>query len=134
MSSEDTVLVSTNEAGERKTVPVPRGAMVRIDVVGLQYNPRYWKNPEIFSPSRFLDDWPREAFMPFSQGSRACIGRKFFEWEAIAVVTMIISKYKITARENPGETFGERKERILKNRHGGLFLTLVKTPLVFTNR
>ncbi|PBK86527.1 cytochrome P450 [Armillaria gallica] len=134
MSSEDTVLVSTNEAGERKTVPVPQGAMVRIDVVGLHYSPRYWKNPEMFSPSRFLDDWPREAFMPFSQGARACIGRKFFETEAIAVLTMIISKYKITVREKPRETFGERKERILKSRHGGLFLTPVKTPLVFTKR
>ncbi len=38
MSSEDTVLVSTNKAGKRKTVPVPRGAMVRINVVGLHYN------------------------------------------------------------------------------------------------
>ncbi|KAK0241060.1 cytochrome P450 [Armillaria nabsnona] len=134
MSSEDTVLVSTNEVGERKTVPVPRGAMVRIDVVGLHYNPRYWKDPEMFNPLRFLDNWPREAFMPFSQGARACIGRKFFETEAIAVLTMIISKYKIIVKEKPGETFRERKERILKSRHGGLFLTPVKTPLVFTKR
>ncbi len=50
---------------------------------------------------------------------------RFFETEAIAVLTMIISKYKITIREEPGETFRERKERILKSRHGGLFLTWV---------
>ncbi|KAK0466887.1 cytochrome P450 [Desarmillaria tabescens] len=75
MSPKDTVLVSTNEAGERKTVPVPQGAIMRIDVVGLHYNPHYWKDPETFKPSRFLDNWPREAFMPFSQGVRACMGR-----------------------------------------------------------
>ncbi|KAK0437997.1 cytochrome P450 [Armillaria borealis] len=132
ISAEDTVLVSTNEAGERKTIPVPQGAIVRIDVVGLHHNPRYWKNPEMFDPSRFLGDWPREAFVPFSQGARACMGRKyvlkplndrllmithrFSETEGVAVLTMLISKYKITVREKPGETFEQRRDRILKTK------------------
>ncbi|PBK99829.1 cytochrome P450 [Armillaria gallica] len=133
MSAEDTVLVSTNEAGERKTIPVPQGAIVSIDVVGLHYNPRYWKDPEMFDPSRFLGDWPREAFVPFSQGARACMGRKFFETEGVAVLTMFISKYKITIKENPGETFEERKDRILQTR-AGLTLTPIHMPLVFTRR
>ncbi|SJL04168.1 uncharacterized protein ARMOST_07528 [Armillaria ostoyae] len=133
MSTEDTVLVSTNRAGERKTIPVPQGAIVSIDVVGLHYNPRYWKDPEMFDPSRFLDDWPREAFVPFSQGARACMGRKFFETEGVAVLTMRVSKYKITIKEKPGETFEERKDRILQTR-GGLTLTPINVPLVFTRR
>jgi hypothetical protein len=29
---------------------------------------RYWKDPHMFKPSRFLDDWPRDAFIPFSAG------------------------------------------------------------------
>ena len=55
---------------------------------------RYWTNPHQFNPSRFLGDWPRKAFLPFSsgkalgcrlsnttliqftQGPRACLGRK----------------------------------------------------------
>ncbi len=92
----------------------------------------------MFDPSRFLGDWPREAFVPFSQGPRACMGRKyvlnspndrllmitrrFFETEGIAVVTMLVSKYKITIEEKPGETFEERKDRILQTR-AGLTLT-----------
>ncbi|KAK0188569.1 cytochrome P450 [Armillaria mellea] len=124
MSAEDTVLVSTNKAGECKTIPVPQGTIVSIDVAGLHYNPRYWKDPEVFDPSRFLGDWPRQAFVPFSQGPRACMGRKFFETEGIAVLTMLISKFKITIKERPGETFEERRDRILKTR-AGLTLTWV---------
>ncbi|KAK0202482.1 cytochrome P450 [Desarmillaria ectypa] len=133
ISAEDTVLVSTNKAGERKTIPVPQGATILIDVVGLHYNPQYWKDPEMFNPSRFLGDWPREAFVPFSQGARAFMGRKFFETEGVAVLTMLITRYKITVRELPGETFEERKEIILKTRNG-ITLTPVHTPLVFTRR
>ncbi|KAK0239242.1 cytochrome P450 [Armillaria nabsnona] len=133
MSAEDTVLVSTNEAGERRTIPVPQGTIVNIDVVGLHYNPRYWKDPEMFDPSRFLGDWPRGAFVPFSQGPRACMGRKFFETEGVAVLTMLVSKYKITIEEKPGETFKERKDGILQTRAGPT-LTPIHVPLVFTRR
>ena len=29
---------------------------------------RYWKDPNKFMPERFLGDWPKDAFLPFSQG------------------------------------------------------------------
>ena len=38
---------------------------------------RYWEDPEAFKPERFLEDWPRDAFWPFSGGARSCIGRRF---------------------------------------------------------
>ena len=30
---------------------------------------RYWEDPYAFKPWRFLKDWPREAFLPFSAGA-----------------------------------------------------------------
>lgn len=72
--------------------------------------------------------------MPFSQGAHACMGRKyilnwlssallmttrrFSETEGVAVLTMLISRYKITVNGKPGETFEEKKERVLKTRMG----------------
>ena len=29
---------------------------------------RYWKDPHTFKPERFLEDWPKDAFIPFSTG------------------------------------------------------------------
>jgi len=137
ISVEDTVLTVGNAFGEKRTVPIPKDTRVSINTPGLHYNPRYWKDPEYFKPSRFLEsDWPRDAFLPFSAGARACLGRKFFETEGIAVLTMLVSKYKISLKEEPefaGETMAQRKERIFRSTNG-LTLTPTRVPLTFTRR
>jgi len=48
------------------------------------------------SNARFLEDWLRDAFLPFSGGPRACLGKKFGETEGIAALTMLVSQFKIT--------------------------------------
>ena len=60
---------------------------------------------------------------------------RFFETEGIAVLTMLVSQYKITIKEEPqfaGETFEERKSRILSVR-AGLTLTYVIFISIFTS-
>jgi len=68
ISVEDTSLVTSNIHGEKISVPIPKGTPLMISVVGLHYNPRYWEDPHSFRPARFLEDWPRDAFLPFSAG------------------------------------------------------------------
>ncbi|KAF8967870.1 cytochrome P450 [Flammula alnicola] len=136
IAAEDTSLVTSNIRGETTTVPIPRGTDITINVPGLHYNPRYWEDPHTFKPERFLKDWPRDAFVPFSAGARACIGRKFFETEGIAILTMLVSHYKLTVKEEPqfaGESFEERKARVLACR-AGLTVTPLRVPLTFTRR
>ncbi|KAE9404561.1 cytochrome P450 [Gymnopus androsaceus JB14] len=121
-SIEDTTLTIPNAAGEKRIIAVPKGAHIVINAVVLHYNPRYWKDPEEFRPARFLDpDWPRDGFVPFSAGPRACIGRKFFETEAVAVLAMLVLKYKFKVKEEPkfvSETFEQRKARVLASKPG----------------
>ncbi|KAF8161202.1 cytochrome P450 [Crassisporium funariophilum] len=135
-SAEDTGLVVGNIHDERLVVPVPKGTTISVNVTALHYNPRYWEDPHSFKPARFLGDWPRDAFLPFSSGARACVGRKFFETEGIAVLTKIISQYKITIKEETqftNETFEERRSRVL-SASLGLTLSPHRVPLVFTRR
>ncbi|KAE9391411.1 cytochrome P450 [Gymnopus androsaceus JB14] len=136
-SAEDTSLTLTNAAGEKRILPVPKGTSIELNVAGLHYNPRYWKDPEEFRPSRFLDpDWPKDAFIPFSAGPRACIGRKFFETEAIAILTMLVLRYKIEIKEEPqfaSETFEERKARVTASK-SGVTMTPIRIPLVLKRR
>ncbi|KAH9998677.1 cytochrome P450 [Russula vinacea] len=136
VAAQDTTLTVDNIDGGRTTFPVPSGMQIDIHVAALHYNPRYWKEPHKFMPERFLGDWPKDAFLPFSQGARACLGRRFFETEGIAVMTMLVSRYKIEVKEEPefaGETFEERYARITAFNQG-LTTTPVRVPLVFKRR
>ncbi|KAF5354196.1 hypothetical protein D9756_007136 [Leucocoprinus leucothites] len=116
--AEDTTLTTTNTQGETVVIPVAKGTSVDIYTPALHYNPKYWEDPHSFKPDRFLKpDWNRDAFLPFSAGARACLGRKFFETEGIATLTMLVSRYKISVKEEPQfahETFEQRKERVMK--------------------
>lgn len=136
-SAEDTTLNTTNAQGETVVVPIPKGTDVHINVPALQTNPKYWEDPLEFKPDRFLKpDWNRDAFLPFSGGPRACLGRKFAETEAVASLTMLVSRYKISVKEEPQfakETVEQRKARILKTTDL-ISLTPVKVPLTFTRR
>lgn len=47
--------------------------------------------------------------------------RRFFETEAVAIMTMLVSRYKIEVKEEPefaGETFEQRKARVLDFQRG----------------
>ncbi|KAG7096557.1 hypothetical protein E1B28_003979 [Marasmius oreades] len=134
--AEDTTLVAQSAEGETKAISIPRGTSISINVIGLHYNPRYWKDPYEFRPSRFRGDWPRDAFLPFSGGARACIGRKFSETEGTVILTMLISRYKVSVKEEPqfsGETFEEKKARIFASKPG-ITIAPIRMPLVFTRR
>jgi cytochrome P450 len=137
--AEDTSLTIGNASGEQRAVPLPRGTVISVDVPGLHYNSRYWKDPEEFRPARFLDpNWPRDAFIPFSAGARGCIGRKFAETAIIAILTMIVSRYKLEIKEESqfsNETFEQRKARVLASK-GGFTLTTTpkRVPLVLRRR
>ncbi|EIM88971.1 cytochrome P450 [Stereum hirsutum FP-91666 SS1] len=135
-SAEDTSIVVGNGSGDSVAIPCPKGTYITIDTPGLHYNPRYWSDPHSFKPERFLGDWPRDAFVPFSAGPRACIGRRFFETEGIAILIMLISRYKVTVKEEPqfaNETFEERKARVLAAKPV-LTLSPTRVPLTFTKR
>lgn len=134
--AEDTALVTADSFGNKVTVPVLQGTSLVLNIAALHYNPRYWDDPHAFKPERFHGDWPRDAFLPFSGGARSCLGRRFFETEGIAIMTMLVSRYKIEVKEEAefaGETFAERKERVLRFKRG-VTTTPVRMPLVFKRR
>lgn len=80
---------------------------------------KYWEDPDAFKPERFLREYPRDAFLPFSGGPRGCIGRGFSETESIAALTLVIARYRVEVKHEPqfaAETFEERKTRLLRSK------------------
>lgn len=61
--------------------------MMHILIFALHRDPRYFKNPDVFDPNRFLNGEFENgtkhpfAYVPFSAGQRNCIGMKNCEFQ-----------------------------------------------------
>ncbi|KAB5589580.1 Cytochrome P450 family protein [Ceratobasidium theobromae] len=122
-----------------RTIHVPASTHAYMLPTGLHYSPSYWDEPEEFKPDRFMDPhWNRDAFVAFSLGPRACIGRRFAETTLVAGLSVLISKYQISIDESRfkpilGESMTERRTRLIRL-SVKLTLTPAAIPLIFTPR
>jgi len=140
VSDKDMADPNMEEKRSRKApLFIPKGSEVIICSESLHYNPRHWPDPYTFNPERFMKaDWPRDAFLPFSAGSRACIGRRFAEIEGIVVITHILLRYQVSIDPSrfpdvPGESKLERRGRLVQI--GSFLMKPPKDlPLIFTRR
>ncbi|KAJ7064839.1 cytochrome P450 [Mycena amicta] len=150
-ASEDTILQVPNPVGEEGTtaVPIQKGTQVSVfdsqskwltagqiivDMIGLQYNPRYCENPEEYRPSRWYGlPTDSEQFTAFSIGPRACIGRRFATVEATCFLAMLLRDWTVRPLLREGETREAWKARIM-NAHIVLTLGVGDIPLRFERR
>jgi len=83
---------------------VPKGMIMFIDMVNLHRNPKYWKDPSTFNPDRFLtDEVTANSYLPFSLGSRSCIGAKFAETQMITSLPLLLNHFKLSQPEGCSE-------------------------------
>lgn len=79
---------------------VPADSLVIISPYTLHRRADLWPSPERFDPDRFVADAvaAREAFsyLPFSMGSRVCIGRPFAIVEIKLVLAMLLRRFVVT--------------------------------------
>ncbi|GAB4402362.1 MAG: bifunctional cytochrome P450/NADPH--P450 reductase CypB [Microscillaceae bacterium] len=73
-------------------------------------------HPEAFDPERFApgraEQIPPEAYKPFGNGQRACIGRQFALLEATLVMGLILQRYRLHLK--PGYVFKIKETLTLK--------------------
>ncbi|KXN87702.1 Cytochrome P450 3A25, partial [Leucoagaricus sp. SymC.cos] len=133
---KDTSIPVQGPNGEIVHIPVLEGTSLVCNFPALHYNSSQWDDPYAFQPERFLKKWNRDAYVPFSTGPRACLGRRFAETEMIAFVTMLISRYCVDIKDDnftAEETGKQRCARLLKQK---VLITagLEKVSLVFRRR
>jgi cytochrome P450 len=78
---------------------IPKGSELSIDIYNVHHNPEVWVDPYKFDPDRFLpggeaDNQKGVAWVPFSNGSRQCIGMNFSLAEQRVVLSMLCKCYK----------------------------------------
>jgi len=78
---------------------VPVGSQVVISPWHLHRHERMWDNPDGFDPGRWQTEngktCQRDAYVPFSSGSRVCTGAGFAMVEGPLILSMILRQFRI---------------------------------------
>ncbi|KAI1127439.1 cytochrome P450 [Nemania abortiva] len=75
--------------------------IITCNIQGLHHDRRVWgDDADLFRPERMLDggfeNMPPNAWKPFGNGARGCIGRFFAEQEMIMATTMLLQRFQFT--------------------------------------
>ncbi len=79
---------------------IPRGAQVLMPLWSVHRDPRWFEDPERFTPERWLgglaERLPRFAYFPFGGGPRVCVGNHFAMLEAVLVLATVAQRYRVS--------------------------------------
>nr|XP_050863221.1 cytochrome P450 4C1-like isoform X1 [Vespula vulgaris] len=82
-----------------KNYLIPTGAICHVNIHSIHRNPKYWPNPNVFNPDRFLPENMKGrnlySYIPFSAGSRNCIGQKYAMLELKIMVAHILHNFYV---------------------------------------
>jgi cytochrome P450 len=99
---------------------IPKGASVLIPINSLHHDARFWPQPEVYDPTRFLPEnvrcHHRSAYLPFGGGRRVCIGQSFALIEATLITAMMSRQF--TYELVPGFPIAPEATLTLRPRHG----------------
>ncbi|XP_050099313.1 cytochrome P450 4d8-like [Anopheles aquasalis] len=92
---------------ELNGVTVPAGTDITIPIYVIHRNPDVYPDPERFDPERFGDESTQRRgpydYIPFSIGSRNCIGQRYALMEMKITIIRLLSNYQIL----PGDTMSQ---------------------------
>uniref|UniRef100_A0A8C6SUV3 Cytochrome P450, family 2, subfamily R, polypeptide 1 n=1 Tax=Neogobius melanostomus TaxID=47308 RepID=A0A8C6SUV3_9GOBI len=78
---------------------IPKATMVITNLYSVHFDEKYWHEPGVFSPQRFLDNngnfVKREAFLPFSLGRRQCLGEQLARMEMFLFFTTLLQRFHL---------------------------------------
>lgn len=78
---------------------VAQGSQIVLSPWHLHRHERLWENPDGFDPTRWQTEngktCQREAFIPFSAGSRVCTGAGFAMVEGVLLLSMILRDFRV---------------------------------------
>ncbi|XP_010580723.1 PREDICTED: cytochrome P450 4B1-like [Haliaeetus leucocephalus] len=99
---------------------LPAGCQVGVNIFAIHRNRDVWEDPEIYDPLRFSPENSAQrhshAFMPFSAGSRNCIGQQFAMNEIKVALALTLLCFELCP--NPSMPPTPIQQLILKSRNG----------------
>ncbi|XP_075979454.1 cytochrome P450 6k1-like [Anticarsia gemmatalis] len=96
--------IASKEYKIDENLTIPEGTVVYVNAVGMQQDPKHFPEPHVYNPDRFLPENERDitpyTFMPFGEGPRGCIGKRFAYQTLRYGLASIILNYEIRALPN----------------------------------
>jgi cytochrome P450 len=87
------------------THTIPAGTIIYVPIYAVHHHADLWEDPQVFDPDRFEPEVARNrhryAFMPFGAGPRVCIGNGFAMMEAVAILAVLLQKFRVTGSNEP---------------------------------
>jgi cytochrome P450 len=99
---------------------IKRGSTILIPIHTLHHDERFWPDPEVFDPTRFMPEnaksHHRSAYLPFGGGRRICAGKAFALIEG-TLITALMSRSFVYDLE-PGHPVAPEATLTLRPRYG----------------
>nr|UOU03276.1 cytochrome P450 3044B1 [Brachionus rubens] len=96
-----------SEDFEYEGMKIEKGQMVVVPLWALHHDPEVYPNPDVFDPERFNEENKKtrdsNAYLPFGNGPRNCLGMRFALIEMKIVLANILSKFRFEKCEKTPE-------------------------------
>jgi len=90
-------------------IPINSGVVVSVCISGYHFRDEFYQDPEVFNPYRWDNLDEKKArfipFIPFSLGSRVCIGQHLAMIEMKIAIVNFLRRYKEIILEKPEYVF-----------------------------
>ncbi|XP_029170418.1 cytochrome P450 9e2-like [Nylanderia fulva] len=113
---------------DAKPYIVKAGTIIWITFYGLQHDPKYFPEPEIFKPERFLENKGNDnfnAYFPFGLGPRMCIGNRFALLETKVMLFHLLARCDLKPSEKTSIPLKFKKGGFSMRGEGGIWLSIV---------
>uniref|UniRef100_T1J9R0 Cytochrome P450 n=1 Tax=Strigamia maritima TaxID=126957 RepID=T1J9R0_STRMM len=79
-------------------VSLRKGMQIAVPVYAIHHNPEFYPNPNVFNPERFSPEMKADrnpfTYLPFGEGPRNCIAKRFALLEAKLVIVHMLYNYR----------------------------------------
>ncbi|VVC43867.1 Cytochrome P450, E-class, group I,Cytochrome P450,Cytochrome P450, conserved site [Cinara cedri] len=105
---------------------IEKGQKIIIPIYSLHYDAKYFPDPEIFDPHRFSPEEKSKrqsgTYLPFGDGPRICIGKRFAELEMKLALVEILSKFEVEPCEKTEIPIKFSKQALIVMPENGIWL------------